>query len=228
LQRQALLQQRTALDKETLTRWGIAIDAHLARGFPGLFRIAGREGPVPVVAIYWPHRNEYDPRDLAAKLRASGSVIALPVAAAPRSPLLFREWHPGAALAPGPGGIPHPAEGTAVVPTTLLLPMVGFDPQGFRLGYGGGYFDRTLAVLHPRPHVIGIAYEISSMASIHPETHDVPMDYIVTEAGIYRREPAENKVVFLGAPPGGELSALSSPVCYAGELGRNLGKPGDA
>ena len=248
-QRQSLLHQRASVDSETLEAWRLAIDAHLSRGFPGLFHPSGSAATnpasvtantatanaatasvantMPVVAFCWPHRNEYDARPLAEKLRASGTVTALPVVTARGAPLIFREWHPGIALADGPGGIPYPtSQGRDVTPAVLLLPMVGFDEAGYRLGYGGGYFDRTLAALRleaekngtPYPHIIGVAYEIARMHTIRPEPHDIPMDYIVTERGIYRREADAGKVVFLGAPPRGQPSGLSSPVCYADEI----------
>jgi len=210
-----------ALDKETLIARQMRIESHLARGFPGLFRAEGR--PAPVVAVYWPHRNEFDTLPFADRLRASGALTALPVVDRPDAPLGFREWHPGVTLKPGHGGIPYPASGgPEVTPSVLLIPVVGFDAQGFRLGYGGGFFDRTLAAMKPRPIAIGIGYEESKLESIRPQPHDIPMDYVVTEAGIYRRDSAgptgEGILVFLGAPPEGEPSALSSPVCYAGEL----------
>ena len=83
-------------------------------------------------------------------------------------------------------GIPVPASGAPVLPQALLIPVVGFDAAGFRLGYGGGYFDRTLASLRPRPLAIGVGFELSRLASVHPERHDEPLDLIVTEVGIWR------------------------------------------
>jgi 5-formyltetrahydrofolate cyclo-ligase len=82
--------------------------------------------------------------------------------------------------------IPIPIERQAVRPTALLVPLVGFDRQGYRLGYGGGYYDRTLAAMDPKPLIIGIGYEIGRLETIHPQPHDVPMDAIVTEAGVAR------------------------------------------
>ena len=101
-------------------------------------------------------------------------------------------------------------------PDSVLVPMLGFDDAGYRLGYGGGFFDRTLAELESRPIVIGIAYEIAHLDTIHPQPHDIPVDWVVTERGIYRRDG--ERLEFLGAPPPGEPSAYASPVCYAGEL----------
>jgi 5,10-methenyltetrahydrofolate synthetase len=82
--------------------------------------------------------------------------------------------------------IPIPAEGALVVPDVAIAPVVGFDPQCYRLGYGGGFFDRTLAALTPGPRVFGVGYELQSLASIHPLEHDIAMQAIVTEAGVHR------------------------------------------
>jgi len=102
------------------------------------------------------------------------------------------------------------------VPNAVLLPMNGWDQAGYRLGYGGGFFDRTLASYARKPAVIGLAYEIAKMATIHPQSWDIPVDWVVTEQGVYRRDGG--RLVFLGAPPDGEPSSLASPVCYAGEI----------
>jgi 5-formyltetrahydrofolate cyclo-ligase len=205
--RDGLVAQRLALPAEALRAHRAAIDRHLTRAFPNLAR--------GVVALCWPYKNEYDARFLARRLRQAGAVTALPVVVAPRSPLIFREWHPGVALARGVYDIPYPPASREVVPTTVLLPMNGFDDAGYRLGYGGGFFDRTLAALPVRPHVIGIAYELGHLSSIRPQPWDVPVDFVVTERGVYERR--DGRLEFLGAPaPAG--SCLASPVCYAEEV----------
>lgn len=188
------------------------MDGHLERGFPGLAQ--------GVVAFCWPHRHEYDARHLAARLRRAGAKTVLPVVVASGAPLVFREWQPGVPLAGGPQDIPYPANAPELVPDTLLLPMVGFDARGYRLGYGGGFFDRTLAAMPKRPSVIGVAHELARLDTIFPQPHDVAADYVVTERGIYRRDPGPNgpQLVYLGVPLPGEPSTLSSPVCYADEL----------
>jgi 5-formyltetrahydrofolate cyclo-ligase len=176
----ALLNQRANLDKETLEAHRLAIDGHIERCFPWL-RTA-------ILAFCWPHRNEYDALPLTERLRAAGATTLLPVVVAPKTALLFREWHPGVALADGPLGIPFPASSPTFSPTALLLPMAGFDNAGYRLGYGGGYFDRTIAALPQRPAIIGVAHELARIPSIRPQPHDIPMDYVVTEQGAFRRE----------------------------------------
>lgn len=187
-QRQALITQRAALDKETLARRQLAMDSHLERWFPRLFPIT----PGAVIAVCWPHRNEYDARPLAARWRTAGAIIALPVVMEKAAPLAFRAWDELTPMATGPHGIAHPAQGPAVTPAALLVPAVGFDARGYRLGYGGGYFDRTLAALHAqgsRPLTIATAFEQARMDSLHPLPHDIAMDYVLTEAGLYRRGP---------------------------------------
>lgn len=206
--RAQLIEFRNALPAETLTRYRETIDRHLERGFAGLAR--------GVLAFCWPYKGEYDARFLARALRERGAMTALPVVAAPKTPLVFREWHPGVRLASGVLGIPYPADSPEVVPDAVIVPLVGFDDAGYRLGYGGGYFDRTLAALERKPVVIGVAYESAHLDTIHPQPHDVPMDWVVTERGIYRRAGA--RLDFLGAPLPGEPGGLSSPVCYAGEI----------
>jgi hypothetical protein len=91
--------------------------------------------------------------------------------------------------------------------------MNGWDAQGYRLGYGAGFFDRTLASLTKRPVTIGVSYELARLDTIQPQAWDIPMDYVVTERGVYRRDP--EGLAYLGEPQRGEPSALASPVCYA-------------
>jgi 5-formyltetrahydrofolate cyclo-ligase len=189
-ERARLIGAREPLDEANLDRLRRRIDAHLERSFPGL--------AAATLAFCWPMRGEYDARPLADRLRERGAVTALPVVVAPRRPLVFREWHPGVALAPGPLGIPYPTSSEPVVPTVMLVPLHGWDDAGYRLGHGGGFFDRTLAAITPRPIAIGAGYELGRMPTIRPQAWDIPMDWIVTERGVYRRDP--DGLVFLGDP----------------------------
>ena len=207
-QRRRLVAVRLAVDAAQLESWRQSIDSHIERSFPGLAKVT--------VAICWPIRNEYDARHLARRLRERGARIVLPVVIAPKAPLVFREWHPGVKLAEGAMGIPYPVDSAETAPDAVLLPMNGWDAQGYRLGYGGGFFDRTLASPAKTPVTVGVSYELARMETIHPQPWDIPLDYVVTERGVYRRDPPG--LVFLGAPPAGEPSALASPVCYAGEI----------
>lgn len=207
--RSELLARRQAVPAERLHAWRLAIDRHLQFGFPGLAK--------GVVAFCWPIRNEYDARHLVHRLRGQGATAALPVVLAPKAPLVFREWHPGVEMTLGKLDIPYPKAGAELAPDTVLLPMNGFDQRGYRLGYGGGFFDRTLASLRARkPVVIGVSFELAAIDTIHPQPWDIPMDYVVTERGVYRRD--DGKLLYLGVPGNAKGSSLSSPVCYADEI----------
>ena len=138
------------------------------------------------LAFCWPHRGEPDVRRWVAGWlsRDAGHSAALPVVVAPRHPMVFRRWTPDCEMVTDRYGIPHPPHGDPVRPELLLLPVNAFDRQGYRIGYGGGYFDRTLAALDPAPLVAGIAYHDAEVASALPQPHDVPMHWVVTDRGI--------------------------------------------
>jgi 5-formyltetrahydrofolate cyclo-ligase len=138
-QRERLIAARLALAPDVVESARRSIDAALLRSFPGLGRSR--------IGFCWPIKNEYDARHVVRTFREQGALTALPVVVAPKQPLAFREWHPGIELAPGPMDIPYPVGSPEVVPTAVLLPMNGWDAGGYRLGYGAGYFDRTLASL---------------------------------------------------------------------------------
>lgn len=134
-----------------------------------------------VVGLCWPYQAEFDARHIAAWLRARGVRTALPVVQGPGQPLLWRDWWPGVAMQAGVYGIPVPVSTALLLPDVLLVPPVGLDAQGYRLGYGGGYFDRTLAALVRKPLCIATAFEVSRIDTISPHVHDVRMDYVCTE-----------------------------------------------
>jgi len=142
--------------------------------------------PYRTLGIYWPIRGEIDVRDIAQQHIAGGGLAALPVVATAAAPLEFWRWHPGMGIRHDSAKIPIPAVREVVIPDALLIPLVGFDQGRFRLGYGGGYYDRTLAALSPRPMCVGLGYEAARLATIHPQPHDIPMDMIVTEQGLLR------------------------------------------
>ena len=133
-----------------------------------------------IVSVYWPIRGEPDLRSWMRAASLRGVRIALPVAIALGQPMTFREWTPDAAMARGLWKIPYPASGPEVLPTTVLAPLVGFDSSCYRLGYGGGFFDRTLAAMSRKPVVIGLGYPQLRIPTIFPQRHDIPMDWIVT------------------------------------------------
>ena len=175
--RAELLARRVGVDATVRRGWDATITHLLTAGFPMLEDMA--------VAFYWPFRNEFDPRFAIHHWRERGARATLPLVVEKAAPLQFRAWWPGAPMAAGVYDIPYPDGTAVVVPQALLIPPVGFDESGFRLGYGGGYFDRTLAALAPQPLKIGVGFELSRMPTIRPQDHDVPMDFIVTEAGVH-------------------------------------------
>ncbi|ATE61397.1 5-formyltetrahydrofolate cyclo-ligase [Thauera sinica] len=139
-----------------------------------------------VLGFCWPYRAEPDLRGWVVRWLAGGGarIAALPVVIGRGQAMAFRPWTPDCAMQPDRHGIPHPVEGGFVVPDVVLVPLNAFDAEGFRLGYGGGYFDRTLARM--RPLAVGVGFEVGRVASVCPQPHDVPMDWIVTEAGAAR------------------------------------------
>ncbi|HEX5129436.1 MAG TPA: 5-formyltetrahydrofolate cyclo-ligase, partial [Usitatibacter sp.] len=146
-------------------------------GFPMLAKMT--------IGFYWPIKGEVDPRVTLHRLRERGARTALPVVVAKGEPLRFLEWRPETPTVPGPMGLPIPQGSDVLVPDAVLAPPVGFGALGYRLGYGAGFFDRTLAAAHPRPLALGLAREMSRMETIHPQAWDIPMDFILTEAGIH-------------------------------------------
>jgi 5,10-methenyltetrahydrofolate synthetase len=133
-----------------------------------------------IVSVYWPIRGEPDLRSWMRDACLRGLRVALPIAVELGRPMTFREWRPDSAMARGLWKIPYPASGPDVVPTTVLAPLVGFDSKCYRLGYGGGFFDRTLAAMRSKPVVIGVGYPQTQIHTIFPQRHDVPMNWIVT------------------------------------------------
>lgn len=172
-ERQRLIDERLAVDVEQRQARSerIASELDIVIG-----RIGGR-----IVSGYWPFRGEPDLRNWAIRVIERGGRIALPVVIRKGWPLEFRVWAPGDLLERGVWNILVPSRGPAVQPDVVIAPVVGFDGASYRLGYGGGFFDRTLAVMPKRPLVIGVGYAESAIRTIYPQPHDIPMDVIVTD-----------------------------------------------
>lgn len=176
--RAEMLSARCAVPTALRRQWDQTITQRLQAQFAAL---GGR-----VVGGYWPFRGEFDPRFVMRRLRDGGSRVALPVVVRKNAPLQFRDWWPGAPVRKAALGLSVPDGTELLTPQALLIPPVGFDERGYRLGYGGGYFDRTLAAMQPQPLKIGVAFELSRMPTIRPQPHDIAMDFIVTQRGLYR------------------------------------------
>lgn len=136
-----------------------------------------------IIAGYWPMGDEMDPRPLMLALASRGHAMALPVTPPRGQPLAFRAWVPGAALRPGPMGTSEPVAGEELRPDLVLVPLLAFDRAGRRLGYGGGYYDRTLAAL-PGAKAIGIAYAGQEMPEVPAGPQDMRLPLIATEDGV--------------------------------------------
>ena len=141
-----------------------------------------------VLSGYWPIKGEPDLRPVLADLHRAGVTIALPVVETPAAPLIFRRWTSETKLARDDWSIPvPPPEADLLLPDIALAPCLGWTDDCYRLGWGGGYFDRTLAALTPRPITIGIALSAARLPTIYPQPHDIPLDLILTEDGVAAR-----------------------------------------
>jgi 5-formyltetrahydrofolate cyclo-ligase len=177
--RSRLIARRIATTPEQHAAWSAALDTHLEEL---LTDVAAR-----IIAFCWPYQAEFDARPAILRCLSRGARAALPVVVAARQAMVFREWTPEMPLQPGVYDIPVPIGSDEVRPDILLIPLTGFDDRGYRLGYGGGFFDRTLPIILPRPMTIGLGFELARVPTIYPKWHDIAMDYIVTESGIYRQ-----------------------------------------
>ena len=137
---------------------------------------------IVTLGLYWPIRGELDLRPLAHRHVAGGGIVGLPVVVRSAEPVEFWRWEPGVPLVRGQWNIPVPKERELVTPELLVIPLVGFDRNLYRLGYGGGFYDRTLAAAVPRPRTIGVGFADAELQSIFPQGHDIPMDRILTDA----------------------------------------------
>jgi 5,10-methenyltetrahydrofolate synthetase len=170
--RRALLQHRQAIPDEVRAVWNALIGTRVMAWW--------NANPVSSLGVYWPIRKEPDLREVYEMLAAHGVRLALPTVAAPDAPLAFAAWEPGATLTKDRYGVMVPSEHVRIVqPAALLVPCVGFNNRRMRLGYGGGFYDRTLAG-PSRPLAVGIAYACCK-ADFPVDAHDVPLDEVITE-----------------------------------------------
>ncbi len=192
-----------------VARWRRAERIRLARlredlGQAGRARVSGQigrhlsrvleergVGQGTVLAGYWPIKGEPDLRPVLKGLHRAGVTIALPIVETRAAPLIFRRWTPDTKMVRGDWNIPvPPPEADPLIPDITLAPCLGWSEGCYRLGWGGGYFDRTLASLAPRPVAIGIALGAAHLPTIYPQPHDIPLDLIVTEEGLVAERTA--------------------------------------
>jgi len=176
--RARLIEARLAISAEEHRRASLAIENRLEEILGSL--------PPQTLSAYWPLKLEVDLRPLLERLQQKGWVTALPSVVRRRAPLEFLQWTAGMEMDLGPYDIPVPRDRRIVHPNIVIAPLVAFDRNNYRLGYGAGYFDITLAALQPPPQTIGVGFELSSLETIYPMPTDIPMNLIVTEAGVWK------------------------------------------
>ena len=148
--------------------------------------------PDIVIGAYWPIKGEFDPLPALHRWKEDGELldepqprrIGLPVVDKKHQTLKFHAWFPGCYMEEDAYGIPKPKDTEVIVPTLLFVPCVGYGPGGFRLGYGGGFYDRTLATLQPKPYTVGLGFTNAFIGDMEPEPHDVPLDAILNDNGV--------------------------------------------
>lgn len=182
--RERLIAAREALSPALRARMTAALATHLAELLEHL--------RPQILGFCWPFRGEADLREglVQWRVQGAGRQLALPVVPARAGPLTFHAWAPGDAMEIDRFGIPAPLGTPATHPDLVLVPVNGFDARGYRIGYGGGFFDRTLAALQPAPVSVGVGFEIARIDDVQPAPHDLPLDWILTEAGIAVRPAA--------------------------------------
>ena len=148
--------------------------------------------PDVVIGAYWPIKGEFDPLPALHRWKEDGELIeqpqrrriGLPVVNKQHKTMTFHAWYPGCPMEEDAYGIPKPKDTEVIVPTLLFAPCVGYGPGGYRLGYGGGFYDRMLGSLDPRPFTVGLGFGTGFVSDLEPEAHDVPLDAILNDFGV--------------------------------------------
>ncbi|WP_280188406.1 5-formyltetrahydrofolate cyclo-ligase [Delftia sp. PS-11] len=148
--------------------------------------------PDTVIGAYWPIKGEFDPLPALHRWKEDGELqgtpqrrrIGLPVIDKQKKTLSFHAWYPGCPMEEDAYGIPKPKDTEVLTPTLLFVPCVGYAAGGYRLGYGGGFYDRTLAELQPKPFTVGLGYGCGYVDDFEPEPHDQPLDAILNDHGV--------------------------------------------
>lgn len=148
--------------------------------------------PDTVIGAYWPIKGEFDPLPALHRWKEDGELmdqaqrrkIGLPVVDKVSMTMQFHTWYPGCPMEEDAYGIPKPKDTEIITPTLLFVACVGYGPGGYRLGYGGGFYDRTLAALEPRPFTVGLGFEHGFLPEFQPEPHDLPLDAMLNDQGV--------------------------------------------
>lgn len=165
---------------------------HRAEMLQSVMRIWLVGRPETVIGAYWPIKGEFDPLPALHRWKEDGELldepalrrIGLPVVDKVHNRLTFHAWYPGCPMEEDAYGIPKPKDTEIIIPTLLFVPCVGYAPGGYRLGYGGGFYDRTLGKLDPRPFTVGLGFTNGFLEELQPEPHDVPLDAILNDNGV--------------------------------------------
>ena len=148
--------------------------------------------PDTVIGAYWPIKGEFDPLPALHRWKEDGELldqpqprrIGLPVVDKVHKTMIFHAWYPGCPMEEDAYGIPKPKDTEVIAPTLVFAPCVGYGPGGYRLGYGGGFYDRMLATLHPCPYTVGLGYSHGFLEELEPEAHDMPLNAILNDNGV--------------------------------------------
>ncbi|MFW9595905.1 MAG: 5-formyltetrahydrofolate cyclo-ligase [Macromonas sp.] len=188
---------RKALWRQQLVAERLHLPDRLARAeaLQRVLRVWLVDRPDVVIGAYWPIKGEFDPLPALFRWQEAGMEadalnarqkrrIGLPVINKIDRTLSFYTWYPGCPMEEDAYGIPKPKDTELIQPTLLFVPCVGYGPGGYRLGYGGGFYDRTLAQLQPRPFTVGLGYTHGFLPDLEPEPHDVPLDAILNDNGV--------------------------------------------
>ena len=189
--------QRKANWRKQLVEERLHLEDRLARNdaLQRVMRVWLVDRPDAVIGAYWPIKGEFDPlpalfrwQEAGMEADAMGATrrrrIGLPVINKIDKTLTFHTWYPGCPMEEDAYGIPKPKDTEIIQPTLLFVPCVGYGPGGYRLGYGGGFYDRTLAALQPKPFTVGLGYTNGFLPDLEPESHDVPLDAILNDNGV--------------------------------------------
>jgi 5,10-methenyltetrahydrofolate synthetase len=148
--------------------------------------------PEIVIGAYWPIKGEFDPLPALHRWKEDGELldepqprrIGLPVVDKESRTMTFHAWYPGCPMEEDAYGIPKPKDTEVIIPTLVFAPCVGYGPGGYRLGYGGGFYDRMLASLTPKPFSVGLGFGMGFLPELEPEPHDMPLDAILNDYGV--------------------------------------------
>lgn len=184
---------KKALRKKLLEeRLRLSNRQELAADLQQVLRIWLLGRPDTVIGAYWPIKGEFDPLPALHRWKEDGELleqpqprrIGLPVVDREQKTMRFHAWYPGCPMEEDAYGIPKPKDTELITPTLLFAPCVGYGPGGYRLGYGGGFYDRLLTTMKPRPFIVGLGFGAGFIEDLEPEPHDQPLDAILNNYGV--------------------------------------------